>query len=365
MESSRLLAILVGIYIVAVVWLSMLRTLVVARGSSRLVGLKDRAILFVGHKIAWIARHYPLRDRVLLWVAPLSIVSSLVLWLGLFFLGYGLVMYGMSAMPLDTAFREAGSSLATLGYAAGEGRNLTGLDFAAALTGPITIGLLVGYTPTMYSAYQRREAALALLAGRAGSPAWGPQVLARFAMVNALGELEGMWPEWEAWAADVAESHTNFPVLVHMRSAQAHSSWVSGLIAMMDAAALHLSLCPSVPNYKARLFLRQGITCLRAVADAERIPYDPDPSPDTPSLIDETEFGLAVMRLVDHGYVPEREAALAYPHFRGWRANYETLGYALADRTYAVPAPWTGPRTPPVEVIYPVRMVDRKPSGTA
>ena len=45
--------------------------------------------------------------------------------------------------------REAGSSLFTLGYATNDRANLTALDFLAASTGPITIGLLIGYLPTL------------------------------------------------------------------------------------------------------------------------------------------------------------------------------------------------------------------------
>jgi hypothetical protein len=41
----------------------------------------------------------------------------------------------------------------------------------------------------------------------------------------------------------------------------------------------------------------------------------------------------------------ELTAAEAWPNFRGWRVNYETNAYRLADRVVAPPAPWSGPRT--------------------
>jgi hypothetical protein len=59
----------------------------------------------------------------------------------------------------------------------------------------------------------------------------------------------------------------------------------------------------------------------------------------------------------------ERDVDEAYLHFRGWRANYESVAYALAAEIDAVPAPWSGPRRPPLPVIYPHRPVNRLPGG--
>jgi hypothetical protein len=65
------------------------------------------------------------------------------------------------------------------------------------------------------------------------------------------------------------------------------------------------------------------------------------------------------------GYPMERSPADAYPHFRGWRANYESLAYALAERIEAVPAPWSGARRPPLPTIWPHRPVNRTPGRGA
>jgi hypothetical protein len=44
------------------------------------------------------------------------------------------------------------------------------------------------------------------------------------------------------------------------------------------------------------------------------------------------------------GFAMERSAEDAWPDFRGWRVNYETIAYRLADRLTAPPAPWSGSR---------------------
>ena len=58
-----------------------------------------------------------------------------------------------------------------------------------------------------------------------------------------------------------------------------------------------------------------------------------------------------------------RSAADAWPHFRGWRINYEAAAYALAEAIDAPPAFWAGVRTPPLEEIRPFRPTNRMPGG--
>ena len=360
---TRAFAGVLGLVLVIATWWSLLGTLVVPRGFSGFVHQKNRALMALFRAVAHRSRTYVGRDRILLWASPLAILTSLIAWLLFFYLGYGLLTYATSDLDLSTAFREAGSSLFTLGFASTDRGSLTALDFIAAATGPITIGLLIGYLPTMYAAYQLREAEVALMLARAGEPNWAPELLIRHSMVGMLAQLEDLWEQWERWAAQVTESHTNFPVLIHMRSARATRNWLISLLAVMDAAAMHMSLNPRAPQDRARLLLRQGITCLQEIAMVEGVPFDTDPSPDTPSSISEAEFTEQSGNLVASRYPTERPASEAYQHFRGWRANYESLAYQLAERIDAVPAPWSGPRRPPLPVIYPRHLIDRRPAG--
>ena len=69
-----------------------------------------------------------------------------------------------------------------------------------------------------------------------------------------------------------------------------------------------------------------------------------DPDPDSDITLTFEEFAAAVDQLRTVGFPIEREAAEAWPHFRGWRVNYEALAYALAYQTDQVPAPWSGRR---------------------
>jgi hypothetical protein len=94
---------------------------------------------------------YEQRDALLAWSGPVTILVTLVVWLLMFLLGYALLLVGFSDVDLPTALREAGSSLFTLGFASSDRAQLTAVDFVAAATGPIVIGLLIGYLPSLYA----------------------------------------------------------------------------------------------------------------------------------------------------------------------------------------------------------------------
>ena len=357
----RVLAFVCGLVLWCAVTWSVMRSLVVPRGSSALVGIKNRAVLASFRFIASRRKSYEWRDSVMSFAAPVNIVSSLLTWLVLYFFSYGLLMFATTDLPMRVALRESGSSLFTLGYASGDRNALTILDFTAAATGPIVIGLLIGSLPTIYAAFQRREGDVTLLQARAGEPNWAPELLARHAMVDNLAGLDSLWPLWEKWAADVAETHTNFSYLVHLRSARPDRNWLVALLSVMDAAALHMSFNPSLPQGEMRVMIRQGFVCLQDIAQAQRIPVDFDPPADRPSAVTFDDFLEGCRRLQVGGYTWEREPAEAYLHFRGWRANYEDIAYELAARIDAVPAPWSGPRRPPLPVIAPRIPPNRSP----
>jgi hypothetical protein len=110
-----------------------------------------------------------------------------------------------------------------------------------------------------------------------------------------------------------------------------------------------------------RLALRAGFVCLRDLADVRGIGYNPDPSPDDPLDLTYQDFLDGVARMRQQGFPMERTAEQAWPHFRGWRVNYEALAYALAHHIDAVPASWAGPRRTPSVLLTPTTPQDRQP----
>lgn len=325
---------------------SLVRTLIVPRGlPSRISRATERA--FRAAIVLAVRRmsSYRAQDRLLAFLGPLSMLALLVTWLGMFLIGYALLMWPFMHGHLPSALRASGSAMFTLGFAPPHGGALTVLHLCAAATGLIVVALQIAYLPTLYAAFNRRETLVTMLATRAGLPAWGPEILARHHAVGTLDSLGAFYARWEEWSADVAESHANYPVLNDFRSPNPLRNWVLGLLAVMDSAAMYLAMCPGTAPIEARLFVRMGFIALRDIAGAIGLPFDPDPMPTDPITLTIEDFARGVERLAAVGFPMERSAAEAWPHFHGWRVNYEALAYGLADRVNAPPAAWSGPRS--------------------
>ncbi len=347
---------------------SVVATLVVPRRRrDRLVIAVDRVVDSGFRTLTRRIEDYLRRDHLLAAQASVQLMLQLATWLVLYVVGFGLLLWPWDPAGLGHALRQAGSSLFTLGYAAPTGTTATVVDYLAAAAGLIVVALQIGYLPTLYAAFNRRETEVTLLTSRAGLPAWGPELLARTRFgyqPNDRGVvMSDFYLNWERWAADVAESHSNYAVLTRFRSPAPYSSWLVGLVAVLDSAALWLALSPErAPATEARLALRMGFTCLRQIAATVGVPYDDDPDPDGELALTYEQFLDGVTRLGVVGFPMDRTPEQAWPDFRGWRVNYEAVAYALAYRQDSVHAQWTGPRRGGGDPVPPLRPPNRMPT---
>jgi hypothetical protein len=356
-----------GLFVVVGALAGVVGTLVVPRGiDSRISRLVDLPLDALFVRLARRLRSYEARDRLLAWQSPLALLVRLAVWLTLLVLGFALLLLPSLDGNVGRAFAEAGSSMFTLGYAVPTGTGSTTLEYLSAFTGLIVIGLQVGYLPTLYAAFNRRETEVSLLTSRAGVPAWGPEILARtrWGIYNAdtSAVLDDLFVGWERWAAEVAESHTTYLTLTRLRSPRPLSHWLTSLIAVMDAAALHLALAPSLePRLHARLTLRMGFVAVGQIASAMKLSFPEEPNPQDPISISFEDFVIAVTMLRELGYPIERTDEQAWSHFRGWRVNYDAAALELAKHLDAPPALWTGTRRWPSSPIPPRRPAAKAP----
>jgi hypothetical protein len=309
---------------------------------------------------------YEDRDTILAAQAAIYLVTLLAVWLAGFVVGFALVLWP-ATHGIGGAFRESGSSLFTLGFVPPSGNGTTAADAIEAALGLFTVAAQIGYLPTLYSAFNRRETEVTLMGARAGTPPWGPELLlrTRYGISVSGDDLPQFYANWERWAADIAESHSNYPILMRFRSPQPRSSWLIALLAVMDSAAMLLAVAPSRERVEPRLCLRMGFTALQQMGYAVGIRVEREPDPDAEIALSYEEFADAVQRLVEIGFDVERSAEEAWPHFRGWRVNYEAVAYRLAERLDAVPALWSGPRRWKHDVIPPHRPPNRGPTTKA
>ena len=373
--AARYVAAAAGVLLVVTSASSVVGTLIVPRSvASWLTRRVDHWVASAYVLIAKPVRDFHRRDRILATHSATLLLSQIIAWLGMFFVGFALIFWPMTHAGITEAFRLAGPGIWQIGADITHGGLEEAVLDIATLTGIVTVTLQIAYLPTLYSEFNRRENEVALLNARGGVPSWGPELLARthYALgsgVSAIDTLPDLYASWERWAAEVGESHTTYLPLVWFRSPKSLSSWVTSLLAVLDSAALMLALNPSTaPIVPARLCLRAGFTCFGDVARAMGfdIPAEPDPAEGINLRYE--EFLEAIARLEELDFPIERDPEDAWPDFLGWRVNYEQAAYALAYELDAPPALWSGPRRegrPPIPPFRPPRGRANGDPGTA
>jgi hypothetical protein len=342
---------------------SVIKTLLIPRAARSALGsLLGWLVRGAFNKITARVEDLWRRERILAAGGPAWVIALLVTWLACLLLGFALLLWPLNHHNFAQSLEEAGSSLFTLGFVRPYGAGPVAVVFLAGASGLGLVALLIAYLPVLYTAFNRREIQVRTLEALAGSPPWGPELLARQALIGDVAYLPKVYERWTEWAADIAESHTNYRTLVYFRSPDPNTSWLLGLLAVLDAAALHLALNPGTAPPEARPLLRVGYITMRKLARSLGMAVTEDPHPDDPIVLTREEFDGAMDRMRRAGWVFEREPDEAWPHFHGWRVNYEGAAYALARFLDLPPAVWSGTRPrhrPPPQL--PVRPPHREP----
>jgi fumarate reductase subunit D len=355
-------AFVAGAAVVAAVFLSAVSTVVVPRGVPvRLTRVVFRTVRRLFEMRSRFASTYEERDRAMALYAPLTLIVLPVVWLAITMVGFGGVFWALGVHPVRQAFVESGSSLLTLGFVRASDLPTTVVAFAEAADGLILLALLITFLPSMYSAFARREHAVAMVTILAGSPPSPAEMILRFHTIRGLDQMdEEVWKPWLDWFVDVEESHTSFAGLPFFRSPQPDRSWITAAGVVLDAASLYASTLDVPRNPAAELSIRSGYLALRRIADFYSIPYNPDPSPTDPIAVSRDEYD-AVYELLAAAGVPlraDREAA--WRDFAGWRVNYDTVLIIMAGFVMAPYAPWISDRSPAGRYRPPILMRRRR-----
>jgi hypothetical protein len=192
-----------------------------------------------------------LRNNWLAWYGPLSLLTLFVVWaLGLI-AGFAGLHWALQTPLQDTHgpmdFRAnlyfSGVTFFTLGYG-----DIIPVDGVGRLLAVIESGLgfgflavVIGYLPTLYQTFSKREVMISLLDARAGSPPTGSQILIRMSRAGNLQGLDGFFLEWEKWCAELLESTMSYPAIAWYRSQHDNQSWLSALAAILDATSLAIA----------------------------------------------------------------------------------------------------------------------------
>ncbi|HVB33804.1 MAG TPA: ion channel [Patescibacteria group bacterium] len=242
-------AVLAGLIIVAGVLWESFEAIVLPRKVARRFRFTRFFYRSIWQPWATVARWLPPRRRepFLGYFGPLSLLLLLAIWAVGLIAGFGLLEWatGLTAvsgqMPtLLHALYFSGTTFFTLGLgdvvpATHLGKFIT---VAEAGTGFGFLALVIGYMPVIYQAFSRREVAVSLLDARAGSPPSAGELLRRHADSDGQEALRELLHDWERWSAEILESHLSYPIVAYFRSQHSNQSWLSALVAILDASAI-------------------------------------------------------------------------------------------------------------------------------
>ncbi|OFW77373.1 MAG: hypothetical protein A2Z48_10785 [Actinobacteria bacterium RBG_19FT_COMBO_70_19] len=356
MTVVRVFASIAGLVVVLLTVRSAIRTILVPRP---LQAQLSRAVFVLVRRVFRLRageRHdYEHRDRVMALYAPVALLALLGTWLALSFVGFVAILWALGVTPLREAVVTSGSSLFTLGFARPEGLWPTLATFVEAATGLFLLALLITYLPSLYSAFQRREAGVSKLEVRAGVPPSGIYLIELAWTVGRMETLHDLWASWEDWFVDVDESHSSFPALAFFRSPHADESWVTAAGAILDGASLYVSSVDvGARTPEPEFMIRSGYLCLRHIADFFGLPVDHDPRPTDPISVTREEFDTAYDRLLAAGVPMKPDRGAAWEAFAGWRVNYDAALLGLVRLTMAPPAPWSSDRVTEANMVPPL-----------
>jgi hypothetical protein len=341
----HVLAVVAGVALVLFTLFSAITTVVLPRAeSSFLVRAEFIVLARVFALIAPERRSFASRDRVLAYYAPIGLILLPGLWVALVIVAFMLIYWGSGLEPLREAFIVSGSSLLTLGFDRPPGLPHVVLSFVEAALGLGIVALMISYLPTFYSAFNRREALVGMLEARAGDPPSANVWLARYHIIGLLPQIETEFAQWEAWFADIEESHTSNPALVFFRSPQPNRSWITAAGCILDTAAVVASTLDRPRSSQAQLLIRTGYLSLRHIADYFGIAYDPEPRPDDPISVTRREFDLLLVELQAADVPIKADRDQAFRDWAGWRVNYDRALIGLAQLVVAPPARWSSDR---------------------
>lgn len=285
------------------------------------------------------------RETMLGYYAPLSLLLLLACWAGAMIAGFAMLQYGAARLGSDHAHSPAmllymsGETFFTLGFgdvtpATAAGRVLAALE---AGMGFGFLGTVIGYLPTIYSAFSQREIEISLLDGRAGSPPTAAKLLRRAAGPAGAIRLEQRLADWERWSAQLLETHVSYPLLAYYRSQHLNQSWLGTLQCILDTCALLLAGAGGDTIARERAW--QTFAMARhALVDLTQN-FTREPRADAPERLDPATLARLRERLAGTQWAPpagpEFEERLA-----AMRRAYEPYLHALAAYLLIDLPPW-------------------------
>jgi hypothetical protein len=280
------------------------------------------------------------REGFLTIYGPLSLLGLLVVWVVLLLTGWAATWWGLrSAVTgidgyLDAVY-FAGVGFFTVGFGdlVPTGTLARLLVLIEAFMGLVTLALVIGYLPTLYAAYSRREVELLGLDDLMDEPTTPVGFLEACHAAGGADAVAAAFADWERWCDEVFDSHSAYPMLALFRSRQPGQHWLTALAVVVEAAAIILAAVDGARSGPAARLWRRAVRLLQSL---QRLPaVEPGAAELGARDEDEARFRAAYQRLAGLGLVL-RPYEQAWDELRRLRAAYRP-GLIAATELLLVP----------------------------
>jgi hypothetical protein len=290
-------------------------------------------------------------DTLLGMYGPFGLLLDLGLWVAMLMLGYACLQWAggshlraVGAVDFGQDLYFSAASLVSSGTAglASHSTFARVVQVLDAATGLGVLTIVIGYLPSLYQAFSRRETTVSQLDARAGSPPSAGRLVVRATQRGGWPALNDYLRGWEVWSAELMETHLSYPVLAYFRSQHVNQNWLSALCTILDASALAVCAAPEGTVEEARFTFaisRHAIADLAYTFRAKPVAGAVDrlPPADFAALI--AEVSASGVELRD---TPE----VIRERLERFRRLYEPYAQVLAERVELRLPPWLAPESP-------------------
>ncbi|MEJ5976654.1 hypothetical protein WG901_08410 [Novosphingobium sp. PS1R-30] len=324
--SLRTIELLAGQVLAIVTLRDVFDTVVVPGGSKATLRVARRCVAL----LLPLWKHLRHRAGISTTFAPMILVLSFVIWMGLLSLAFG-----MMAHALSTSFDPPLRSFSQAVYLVGSGLVTVGLSETDALGGArwVVLGsgfcglavmtMAVTYLLVVQSSLAGRDTGILKLMTAAGNPPSALRLLERHAAIENVSGISRVLDDGRDWCASVQQSHAAHPSLIYFRSVGTGAGWPAALGALLDLALIveHL-LDFREARGCAALMREEGARMASELVTLLKLP------PAAPAKALEGANGLK-SRLMAAGYAIRQDADLEA--FLRARQEHAVLVSALAD----------------------------------
>jgi hypothetical protein len=229
------------------------------------------------------------REEFLSYFGPLTLLLILGVWAVGLIASFALILWSSGSTALASgeisSLRSdlylSGTTFFTLGLGdvTPTGTLTRFITVAEAGTGFGFLAIVIAYLPTLYTAFSQREVNISMLDARAGSPPTAGELLRRHGRGRIQDGLGDYLHDWEAWSAQLMETHLSYPILCFFRSQHHNQSWLAAFTSILDVCALLIAYGEGETKWRAQLtfaIARHAIADLCEILRVHPTPCHPE-----------------------------------------------------------------------------------------